>query len=402
MIGKVARFGAGFLGAMEYCYFAVLPNRSLDRTQVRGELLYCQHVAPGLIADNRVVNLTTGERLHIEALARQFGEVARRNSRVEKPVWHQVFSFPVGESPGRSMMAQIAQAFTTEFGLTNNPLIAFRHHDKDHDHFHIVASRVDLNGVNSARSHYNFQRVGQFCRRMELEFGLTPTEPMLTQQPAPNVLANPLPVSLEHTAPVIGNEQNPPSYLTQHHSVPDRKSLREAIDRTVGRSENLIDFCRKLADTSPFYVQLVPYKDESGRVRDGISYGVKDTPGQKTIPGYALGQDYVYSKIIHRIQTRDRTNSLTSGQLSQGSPQKDSYKTSTAKPADSLNELLPGLPFAGTAARHESDIERDIARINRSFAQANSNAHKDVPSAQPTKGVTPKQPPKKPKRRRGL
>lgn len=95
MIGKTAKFGANFLGAIEYCYYAVQSNRSLNRTQVRGELLYYQHVAPGLLADPNVANIPSGERLHIEAIARQFAEIARRNERVEKPVWHQVFSFPI-------------------------------------------------------------------------------------------------------------------------------------------------------------------------------------------------------------------------------------------------------------------------------------------------------------------
>lgn len=410
MIGKTARFGASFLGAMEYCYYAVKPNRSLDRTQVRGELLYFQHVAPGLVADPTVANVPDGERVDIEALARQFAEVARRNERVEKPVWHQVFSFPIDEAttnssttsgvvmpsvatPNRSTMVRIAQAFAETFGLTNNPLIVFRHTEKDHDHFHIIASRVDREGRNSAQSVHNYRRIGQFCREMEQRFNLTPTPPMISLLPAEtDALTQQNTVSTPVTATSATGSR-------RKSKGDDKRAVRQAIDKAISSSNSLGEFCQRLATNSPYQVRLVPYTDKQGQVRKGIAYVWQTSGHTAEFPGYSLGRDYVYGQIMERIQNAGRTNSLTPAveqpkKVRNGAP----YTNPLAKTVD---DLLPTVPFAGTAARHESEIERDIARIRRSLSGAEQPTGKEM-AIQPTQGVQAEPPSRKTKRRKGL
>lgn len=417
MIGKTAHFGTSFLGAMEYCYYAVKPNRSLDRTQVRGELLYYQHVAPGLIGDSAVINVPNGERLHIEAIARQFAEVARCNERVEKPVWHQVFSFPidngaVGNSdapdvgipnvatpgvvkPDRSTMVRIVQAFAETFGLMSNPMVVFRHTEKDHDHFHIIASRVDREGRNSAQSVHNYRRIGQFCREMEQRFTLTPVPPMTSLLPANTDDFT------QH-----GNVVIPQTAASATHSRSnkgtgaDKRAVRQAIDNAILSSSSLAEFCQRLATDSPYQVRLVPYTDRQGQAREGIAYSLRRDNERGELPGYSLGRDYVYGRIVERIQNAKRTNSLTSApeELEDAKHYNPPHTTASAKIVD---DLLPTVPFAGTAARHESEIERDIARIRRSLIKTAQPPGKG-PHEQPTKGVQPKPPTRKTKRRKGL
>lgn len=409
MIGKTAKFGANFLGALEYCYYAVLPNRSLNRTQVRGELLYYQHMAPGLLADPNVANIPTGERLHIEAIARQFAEIARRNERVEKPVWHQVFSFPVEQAAegntvvGRSTMVHIAQDFARAFGLVNNPMVVFRHSEKDHDHFHIIASRVDLDGKNSAQSTHNFRRVGQFCREMETKYTLTPTQPMLSLQSARTEMEQP---QHEIHGAKITNTPNkiPGTYPTRRSLTADHLALRQAIDRAVLASCSLDDFCDRLAADSPYYVLFVPYTTKGGHEREGISYGLQVDRAKRATPGYALGRDYVFGHMVQRIS--GRTNSITLGQSPVPTTDKNSGQNGIDKIAKVVGDLAPSLPFAGTAARHESDwygapFEHDIARITRSLHETTSQPPENA-GGKPTKGVLPKPPVRKPKRRKGL
>lgn len=418
MIGKTARFGTSFLGAIEYCYYAVKPNRSLDRTQVRGELLYYQHVAPGLMADPSVANVPNGERLHIEAIARQFAEVARRNGRVEKPVWHQVFSFPIdngawGNSdapdtgtpnvatpgvvkPNRSTMVRIAQAFAETFGLTNNPMVVFRHTEKDHDHFHIIASRVDREGRNSAQSAHNYRRIGQFCRELEQQFTLTPTPQMTSLQPANTD---------DFTQP--GNVVIPETAASATHSRSkrkgtgaDKRALRQAIDRAVSMSGSMDEFCQRLATDSPYQARLVPYTDRQGQAREGIAYSLGKDNEQGELPGYSLGRDYVFGRIVERVQNAKRTNSLASATESSEEVTRSGTLHTTAS-AKIVDDLLPTVPFAGTAARHESEIERDIARIRQNLIETAQQPGKG-PHEQPTKGVQSKPPTRKTKRRKGL
>lgn len=182
MIGKVARFGSSFLGAIQYCYYETRTNRSLDRTRLRGELLYAQHVGVSVVTDQRL-RQDVKQRLNIEDMADSMKSVAALNDRIRKPVWHQSFSFPIGECPPAEVMLRICQSFARTFGMENNPMVAFRHRDCDHEHFHIVASRVDLDGKNTAKTSFNYREVGRFCRVMEKRHGLMPGSPMNIDNP---------------------------------------------------------------------------------------------------------------------------------------------------------------------------------------------------------------------------
>ena len=64
-------------------------------------------------------------------MAERMQYTANLNRRTEKPVWHQAFSFPIGEKVNKETMAEVCQLFAQRFGMGNNQLVAFRHADKD-------------------------------------------------------------------------------------------------------------------------------------------------------------------------------------------------------------------------------------------------------------------------------
>ena len=175
MIGKVASIGTNFLGTLEYCYYATRTNRSLDRSKVRGELVYFQHLPVSTMNRSRQVD---GLWINLEKMAERMQRIVDSNRRVEKPVWHQAFSFPVGEKVNNETMAEICQLFSQRFGMENNQIVAFRHADKDHNHFHIIANRISLDGKNTAKTRFNFLEIGRFCREIEQLYKLTPTTQM--------------------------------------------------------------------------------------------------------------------------------------------------------------------------------------------------------------------------------
>lgn len=295
-------------------------------------------------------------------------------------------------------MVHIAQDFAGAFGLLTNPMVVFRHSEKDHDHFHIIASRVDLDGKNSAQSTHNFRRVGQFCREMETKYTLTPTQPMLSLQSAMAEPEQPLPM-IHGTKTMNTPNKIPGIYSTRRSLTADHLALRQAIDRAVLASRSLDDFCDRLAADSPYYVLFVPYTTKGGHEREGISYGLQADRAKRATPGYALGRDYVFGNMVQRIS--GRTNSLASSQNPVPTTDKNSEQNGVNKVAKVVGDLTPSLPFAGTAARHESDIERDIARITRSLHETTSQPPENA-GGKPTKGVLPKPPVRKPKRRKGL
>lgn len=178
MIGKVASIGTSFLGTLEYCYYATRPNRSLDRSHVRGELVYFQHVPVSTVNGSGQIKGTEEALLNLEKMAERMHRTANLNHRIEKPVWHQAFSFRVGEKVNIETMAEICHLFAQRFGMENNQLVAFRHADKDHDHFHIIANRISLDGKNTAKTRFNFLEMGRFCREIEQLYELFPANQM--------------------------------------------------------------------------------------------------------------------------------------------------------------------------------------------------------------------------------
>jgi len=172
MIGK-AGLGSYAKGILEYCYYekelTVKQRKNLTPDDVRGELIYVQHLAVKTVADGRY---------DLDYLARQFLDNMDKNRNLTKFIWHQSFSFPPGEKPSDALITNIATEFAKEFGFAQNQMLIFRHKDTANAHFHLVANRLNYNGKNTADHFNNYARTGKFCRRMELELGLSITPQM--------------------------------------------------------------------------------------------------------------------------------------------------------------------------------------------------------------------------------
>lgn len=177
MIGKVG-LGRYAKGILQYCYYdkqlSSKQIKGLGPKDVRGELVYIQNLALQKLPDGR---------FDIDNLSKQFLDNSEKNKRLTKFIWHQSFSFPVGENPGNDKITAIATEFAKDFGFENNQMAVFVHSDTAHKHFHIAANRINYNGKNTADHFNNYARIGKFCRKMELELGLVITPEMhLTAQ----------------------------------------------------------------------------------------------------------------------------------------------------------------------------------------------------------------------------
>ena len=172
MIGKVG-LGRYAKGILAYCYYdkplSTKQIKQLGADDVRGELVYIQNLALQKLPDGR---------FDIDNLSKQFLDNMEKNRRLTKFIWHQSFSFPPGENPANEKITEIALQFARDFGFQDNQMAVFLHTDKAHQHFHIVANRINYNGKNTADHFNNYARVGKFCRKMELELGLRITPDM--------------------------------------------------------------------------------------------------------------------------------------------------------------------------------------------------------------------------------
>ncbi|WP_373514092.1 relaxase/mobilization nuclease domain-containing protein, partial [Persicitalea sp.] len=162
MIGKIGKSGQNFLGVLYYCKYERTAIKESNALNVRGELIYHQHIDA----------LLFGDKVPLSIIADELSRTASLSSRTKKPVSHVSLSFPLGESPSRETLRSIVINFAKSFGFESNGLVAFKHSDKEHEHIHIIANKIDSRGKNTARSSYDYLEIGRFCRKMEVKYDL--------------------------------------------------------------------------------------------------------------------------------------------------------------------------------------------------------------------------------------
>ncbi|NES64020.1 MAG: relaxase/mobilization nuclease domain-containing protein [Okeania sp. SIO2D1] len=78
-----------------------------------------------------------------QQLTREFVVVRKLRPEIERAVWHCSLSLPPGERPTNEQWNEITKDFMEGMGFSDHtPYVAVRHSDKEHDHIHIVASRI--------------------------------------------------------------------------------------------------------------------------------------------------------------------------------------------------------------------------------------------------------------------
>lgn len=144
MIGKIAPKGRGFRGLAQY----VLRH------------------GRGRIVAGPMAGRTPRE------LAHEFGALRRLNPKLTKAVAHLMLSPAPGDPPlSESQWQAIADAYIQGMGYSQAPWVGVVHSDTDHQHLHIIASRIDFNGKTISDAN-DYRKSEAIVRRIERDFGL--------------------------------------------------------------------------------------------------------------------------------------------------------------------------------------------------------------------------------------
>jgi hypothetical protein len=150
MKAKVKR-GNGFRGVLEYVFGPGQHNQPGRAEIVGGNL----------------------SGMHPRELAAEFGASRRQRPEVKNPVWHCSLALPKGERLDSAAWHQVCQRHLQLMGIDtdNHMWIAVRHADTDHDHVHVVVSRI---GLNAALWHgrNDVKAAIESTQTLEREFGL--------------------------------------------------------------------------------------------------------------------------------------------------------------------------------------------------------------------------------------
>ncbi len=153
MIGKIM-IGKSFRGCLLYC---------LHDKQQKGE--------QAVVKDRAEVLLYNKCFGRDKELIQQFDEVRMLNQKVAKPVFHITLSLAPGEQLGKDQLMEMVGTCAADLGFQNNQYVAVLHWDTDHQHLHIVANRIGLDGRTVSDSN-SYKKMALFCRKMEIKYGL--------------------------------------------------------------------------------------------------------------------------------------------------------------------------------------------------------------------------------------
>ena len=87
-------------------------------------------------------------------------------------MFHAVLSVPEHEKINDHTWKKIAEEYTQKMGFGDVPYVAVRHQDTDHQHIHIVASRIQMDGKLISDS-FEVYRSQEIARALERKHELT-------------------------------------------------------------------------------------------------------------------------------------------------------------------------------------------------------------------------------------
>ena len=93
--------------------------------------------------------------------------------KLKNPVYHISLDFAHEDTPKLTdgLMAEIAREYMKRMGIVNTQYIVCRHTDREHQHLHIVANRVDNDG-NTISDRNDAIRNVAVCKALTREYGL--------------------------------------------------------------------------------------------------------------------------------------------------------------------------------------------------------------------------------------
>lgn len=110
-------------------------------------------------------------------IGKQMREIAQERETVKKPVLHLQINFHPDEKLNRDQAQKAIDSILKDIGIEkeNHQYVVVNHKDKAHDHYHVVANRVGMNG-ELMNDHRIKDRLQVACDKVEKEQGLRPTQ----------------------------------------------------------------------------------------------------------------------------------------------------------------------------------------------------------------------------------
>jgi len=296
---------------------------------------------------------------NIKELSTEFKKSRELRPNLKNCVWHTSLSLPHNETLSDEKWDKLGNEYATKMGFKGSQFVIVRHHDTEHEHIHIVASRISLDG-NVVSDSQDYKRSEKVVRGLEKSYSLTPT---LSSH------------EIGRSAPTKGElfkavrEQKPST----------KRLLQTVIDDVTADRPSASDFVERLQSHG---IEVIPNMAKTGHI-SGISF-VHEGEQMK---GSDLGRGYTWSKLCKGkinydkydinfrdfIKTQQRTHlrdnhwgsSQTDREVQNGFHKRDSQSVSTDNFKNGGNKIRNhGTSNFGQShskrckSRHEGDLKR--------------------------------------------
>jgi len=265
------------------------------------------------------------------------------HERSSKPVFHASLNLPPGERLDDAQWLRAASQYLEGLGYSDVPFVVYRHTDREHDHIHIVASRVTYGGKLVSDSN-DRDRGMTICRELEKLYQLSAPKPRISE---PTLKPEEL-----HGVKAKGEEHL-------------KSTLRLAIQQSAEGRPTLSAFMERLEQRG---VAVRLNQTSKGTIR-GISFEIEGT----AFAGSSLGREFSWANLQRTYGIVLDSPTLRTAPAPQLTPSPWS-----AEALDKLQSLLQETP-SRTAQRAAHALRSEGAAALSDVANASALAHEAVP-----------------------
>ncbi|NJN13768.1 MAG: relaxase/mobilization nuclease domain-containing protein [Richelia sp. SL_2_1] len=235
-------------------------------------------------------------------LAKEFGAARRMRPNFQRACGHIILSLPHREAShpmgeyhehlDDEKYALIARRWLKEMqflgdGLHKSQYVIARHQDTDHEHIHIIASRIRMDGSVVPDS-WDYRRSEVVVRQLEQEFGLEPTR-CSNERVAQKV-------KQKHGIETTVGERSAQTKKQKHHfsgKPPVKQLLADAIDEATFDQPTVTELIARLQQQD---ITVHPSFSTKGKFKEAIAFSMN---GVK-MAGWKLGKAYSFPGLLQR------------------------------------------------------------------------------------------------------
>jgi hypothetical protein len=273
----------------------VIANQSKNRS-FRSTLEYVLEKEEAFIIDSNMGGYNPRQ------LAREFGAARRMRPNFQRACGHIMLSLPHREAShpqgechehlDDEKYALIARRWLKEMqflgdGLHKSQYVIARHQDTNHEHVHIIASRIRMDGSVVPDS-WDYRRSEVVVRQLEQEFGLEPTR-CSNERVAEKV-------KQKHGIETTVGERSAQTKKQKHHfsgKPPVKQLLADAIDEATFDQPTVTELIARLQKQD---INVHPSFSTKGKFKNAIAFSMN---GVK-MAGWKLGKAYSFPGLLQR------------------------------------------------------------------------------------------------------